>query len=48
MHEFQIGDFVVQLNNWQFGTVFFLFLSGMGAVAAGLMVVADIIRWSLQ
>jgi hypothetical protein len=48
MHEIKIDDHVVQLNNWQFGTLFFFCLSGLGALSMVLMVIIDIIRWSMQ
>jgi len=48
MHEIQFGNHAVQLNNWQACTLLFFAFSGMGFVGAGLMVVVDIIRWSIQ
>jgi hypothetical protein len=48
MHEIRVGKHAVQVSNLQFCTLFFLFLSGMGFLAAGFMVILDIIRWSLQ
>lgn len=48
MHEIRIDDDRILLNNWQFGTLFFICLSGLGGMAMILMVFIDIIRWSLQ
>ncbi len=48
MHEIKIDDHAVRLNNWQFCTLFFFCLSGLGALSMTLMVAIDIIRWSLQ
>ena len=48
MHEFRVGKSAIQLNNWQTSIVLFFAMSGLGFMAAGLMILADIIRWSLQ
>jgi hypothetical protein len=48
MHEVRVGKHAIQLNNWQACTVLFFSFSGLGFIGSGLMIVVDIIRWSLQ
>jgi len=48
MHEISVGKHSVRVSNFQFCTLFFFFLSGMGFLAAGFMVILDVLRWSLQ
>ena len=48
MHEIQIGKHAVQLNAWQFCTLFFFFLSGMGFATCAFLILIDIVRWSIQ
>lgn len=48
VHEIRIDDHVVQLNNWQTCTLLFFAFSGLGFIGAGVMVVVDMIRWSIQ
>lgn len=48
MHEISVGKHTVQVNNFQFCTLFFFFLSGMGFAAAAFLVLIDIVRWSIQ
>jgi len=48
MHEIQIGKHAVQVNNWQFCTLFFFCVSGIGFMACAFLVLLDIIRWSMQ
>jgi hypothetical protein len=48
MHEIQVGKHTVTVNNWQFCTLFFFSLSGLGFAACAFMVVLDVIRWSMQ
>jgi hypothetical protein len=47
-HEIQVGKHAVTVNNWQFCTLFFFSLSGLGFAACAFMVVLDVIRWSMQ
>jgi len=46
MHEFRVGDFAIQLNNWQACVGLFLAMSGLGFVGSLFMVAIEIIRWS--
>lgn len=46
MHEIRVDKYAVNVNDWQTGVILFFCISGLGALAAGLMVVIDIIRWS--
>jgi len=48
MHEFRLGNHAIQLNNFQTCTLLFFAFSGIGFVGAGLMIIVDIIRWSIQ
>ena len=48
MHEIRVSNFAVKLNSWQFSFLFFLTVSGLGFLAAGFMILLDILRWAYQ
>ena len=48
MHEISVGKHTVRVNNFQFCTLFFFCLSGLGFLGACFMVILDIARWSYQ
>jgi hypothetical protein len=48
MHEISVGKHTVQVNNWQFCTLFFFCVSGMGFACCAFVVLLDVIRWSMQ
>ena len=46
MHEISVGKHAIRVNNVQFCTLFFFFLSGMGFATCAFIVLLDVIRWS--
>lgn len=48
MHEISVGKHAVQVNNWQFCTLFFFCVSGIGFATCAFVVLLDVIRWSMQ
>ena len=48
MHEIRVGKHAIVVNNWQFCTLFFFVLSGIGFGGCAFMVLMDVIRWSVQ